>query len=104
MNELIVIDAGTAMLIPETSERLYMLETSIKNLEKAHKVIKEAIQEEMERKGIVKLVTDELSIRYLAPTNKESFDSKEFRKDNPEVYDSYVKLSPVKASIRITLK
>lgn len=58
----------------------------------------------METKGIIKLNTDVLSITYVAPTDRESLDSKKLREDLPNVYDAYINIKPVKSSIRIRLK
>lgn len=55
----------------------------------------------MEENGVVSIKGDGLSVTYIAPSQRETFDSKEFRADFPELYDSYVKLSPVKSSVRI---
>ena len=33
--------------------------------------------------------------------NGETFDSKTFRKDHPDLYDEYVSISMVKASVRM---
>ena len=58
----------------------------------------------MEENGILKLETNAVAITYVAPTTRETLDTKELRKDFPEVYDAYAKISPVKASIRIKVK
>ena len=56
------------------------------------------------QKNIIKIDTPELSITYVDETYKESFDSKLFREQNPDLYDNYVKMSPVKASLRLKVK
>ena len=66
--------------------------------------LKKAILTEMESKGIIKLETDELTISYVASTDRETFDSKKLRADNPDLYDEYIRMSTVKPSIRIKLK
>lgn len=58
----------------------------------------------MEEKGILELSNDDLKIRYVAPTEAERFDSKAFRAAHEELYNEYVKFSPVKAQLRITKK
>ena len=58
----------------------------------------------MESKGIIKLDTDELTISYVAPTDRETLDTKALREELPDIYDTYAKISPVKSSIRIKLK
>lgn len=57
----------------------------------------------MEEQGVLKWEMEGLKVAYVAPTTKETFDSKSFRADNEELYNKYVKTSQVKSSIRITL-
>ncbi len=101
---LIKIDNGVALLDVETSKKIAEFETLIKQLKEREDALKKAIKEEMEDKGIIKLETDNLLISYVAPTDKETLDTKKLRKENPDVYDDYVKLSPVKSSIRIKVR
>jgi len=98
-NSPYVLDANTSNMIAE-------FERQIKAIKEQEEALKEAIKNEMEAKGIIKL-EDEIngiSISYIAPTQRETFDSKKLRADNPDLYDEYVRFSPVKSSIRIKLK
>lgn len=104
--ELIKRENGISILDAETSEKIALFERQLKVIKEQEELLKKAILEEMESKGIIKL-EDEIngiSITYVAETTRESFDSKKFKKENPDVYDEYVKLSPVKSSIRIKVK
>ena len=58
----------------------------------------------MEKNNIIKLESDNLVISYIAPYDRESFDSKSFKEQHQDLYDEYVKLSSVSASIRIKVK
>ena len=58
----------------------------------------------MESKGIIKVETEEITISYIAPTDRETFDSKRFKADHADLFDEYVKMSPVKSSVRIKVK
>lgn len=98
-----LIKAG-GMLSREISLQIADFEKAVKEIEAREKELKRLILEEMELKGIVKIETEELIINYIAPTDRESFDSKGFRKDNPTLYDKYVSMTPVKSSIRIKVK
>ena len=51
-----------------------------------------------------KALKDDLVINYVAPTDRIAFDSARFKKENPDMYDEYLKISPVKSSIRIKVK
>lgn len=104
MNELIKIENGAALLDPETAERIAEFEAAAKRIKDRYDALKAEILKEMEAKGIIKLETPEMIISYIASTDRETFNSKEFRADHPQMYDEYVKMSPVKASVRIKLK
>ena len=75
-----------------------------KEVEERKKEIRATILHEMEATGTVGIDTEELTITYVAPTTSERFDSKKLKKDNPDLYDEYIKISPVKSSIRISIK
>lgn len=99
--ELITVSADTALLQPEISKKIADFERQIKEIKQAEDELKMKILEEMERKGLLKVKTDDLAITYVAPADRESFDSKKFREDHADLYDEYIKMTPVKASIRI---
>lgn len=104
MNALLVIENGEVVLSRQASAELSELETLIEQLKERETYLKARLLEDMEQSGILKLETPELVINYIAPTDRESFDSKAFRKDHPEQYDDYVRISPVKSSIRVKVK
>lgn len=105
MTDLIKIENGISILDIETSKKIADFEWAIKKLKEQEEELKEAIKAEMEAKGILKLEdeTSGMTISYIASTNRETFDSKKFKADNPDLYDEYVRFSPVKSSIRIKL-
>lgn len=102
--ELIKVENGLSILDPETSQNIAEFERQIKDIQEKEKALKEAILQEMQDKKIIKIDTPELSITYVDETYKESFDSKLFREQHPDLYDNYVKMSPVKASLRLKVK
>ena len=102
--ELIKIENGNAILDAEISYQIADFERQAKFIEEQEKRLKNAILIEMEAKGIIGIDTDELKITYVAPTDREKFDSKQFRSDHSDLYDEYVSMIPVKSSIRIKVK
>ena len=104
MNELITIVDGATILDIEVAEQIAEFERKAKEIEEAEKTLREQIQKEMEEKGIKSIQTRDLTISYKASYDKETFQTKDFRKENPDLYDQYVKISPVKASVSIRLK
>ena len=105
MRELIKIENGISLLDADTSNKIAEFERQIKLIKEAEDALKEVIKAEMEAKGILKVedATSGMTITYIAPTYRETFDSKKFKADQPDMYDEYVKMSPVKSSIRIKL-
>lgn len=104
MNELITIENGTAVLNADTVKKISDFEYTMKKLKQAEDELKNAILAEMEEKNILKIDNDTMTISYIGATGRETFDSKKFRADNPDLYDEYVHISPVKPSIRIKVK
>lgn len=103
MNEIVIFE-DSGLLNPEISNKIAEFEKKIKKLKKQEDLLKQSIMVEMEAKGIVKIENDDLLISYVASTNRETFDSKKLREDNPDLYDEYIKITEVKASIRVKVK
>ena len=80
----------------------------IKYLEEKLKAKKDnltlTLLEEMKAKEIKKIETPDVVISYIDESERETFDAKKFKEDNPDMYDEYVRFTPVKASIRIKAK
>lgn len=102
--ELIKVYGEAAILDGTTAKHIAEFEKMAKEIKAKEDELKKAILTEMESKGIIKLETDELTISYVAATDRETFDSKKLRADNPDLYDEYIRMSTVKPSIRIKLK
>ena len=102
--ELIKVYGEAAILDGTTAKHIAKIEKMAKEIKAKEDELKKAILTEMESKGIIKLETDELTISYVAATDRETFDSKKLRADNPDLYDEYIKISTVKPSVRIKLK
>lgn len=105
MTELIKIENGISILDADVSNKIAEFERQIKLIKEAEDALKEVVLAEMEARGILKLQdeTNGMTISYIASTERETFDSKKFKADNPDLYDEYVKLTPVKSSIRIKI-
>lgn len=102
--DLIKLYGEAAILDGTTAKHIAEFERMAKEIKVKEDALKKAILEEMESKGLIKLDTDELVISYVAPTDRETLDTKTLKEELPDIYDTYVKISPVKSSIRIKLK
>lgn len=101
---LIKLENEVALLEPEVSSNIAYFETMIKYAKEQEEMLKKAILDEMEEKGILKIDTPELTITYVSASDRETFDTKGFRTDYPNLYDEYVLIKGVKPSIRIKIK
>lgn len=104
MNELIKIENGTAILDPETSYQIAHFERLMKSAKQREDGLKARILEEMKAHNIKKIETEDITITYVPESERETFDSKRFRSENPDTYDDYVKFSTVKPSVRVKVK
>ena len=80
----------------------------VKFLEEKLKAKKDSLTltllEEMQNKGIKKIETEDTIISYIEESDRETFDTKQFREDFPDMYDDYIKITKVKPSVRIRNK
>lgn len=78
--------------------RLAMLLTGLKEQEQS---VKDMIKLKMLEQGLKKAEIGNLQFTYIASTARQSFDSKLFEKEHPEIYCKYIKTSNVSDSVRI---
>lgn len=104
MNDLIVKKEDNYQLADIITSELKMIDEEKKELKRKEEAIRETLLKEMEDKGIIKISDENISITYKAPTEKETFRTKDFKKDLPDLYDTYVEFTPVKSSLAIKIK
>ena len=104
MGELIKVENDIAVLTEGTAEKIVEFERIVKDIKEKEDALKKAILEEMREHNLIKLETDELTLTYVAPTTRESLDTKAIKEELPQIYDTYCKLSTVKESLRIKIK
>ena len=102
MQDLITIENGK--IAQRTVDFIKEVESQMKALKEQYDGFKTALLEAMEKNGVLKLDCDGVKITYIAETERESFDSKQFKEDMPDLYDEYVKFSKVKPSVRIKVE
>ena len=103
-NELIRVNDGVASLSAETASQIAEFQRVIKDFNEREKALKSQICAEMEEKGILWIDTEDLRISYVAPSDREVFDTKTFREENPLIYDEYVKMSHVRSHVRSSVR
>ena len=80
------------------------LKTQLKMAEEAEKQLKQYLISEMEKGALKSLENEQVKVVYVAPSERESIDKDRLRDNHPDIYEEYLKKSPVAASIRIKIK
>ena len=98
---ILALKENEVMISPDTVAAIIRLENQAKRVAEEQKAFRQALLEEMEEKGIRKVEVPGLTITYVDATDREQFDKKAFRSDNPDLYDQYITFAPVKSSVRV---
>lgn len=104
MNDLIEKKEDNYQLTDAVISELRLIDEEEKKLKEKKEKIREILLKEMEDKNILKLENENISITYKAPTERETFRTAKFKKDLPDLYDTYVEFTPVKSSLVIKIK
>ena len=102
MNDIIKFENGK--LSDKAVEFIVGVEMQMKALKDQYEQFKSDLLMAMEKNGIVKIESGDVRINYIAESNRETFDSKQFKADMPDLYNEYVKFSKVKPSLRIKVE
>lgn len=90
--------------IVQNETTLYVLGKKIKELTEQYEACKAEVLGKMAENGEKSFDTGAVLITYVAPSKRESFDSKAFKADNADLYSKYIKTSETKESLKITLR
>ena len=108
MNDLIIKHDNRWLIDPQAVSVIAEYSVAIKAAEEKLKELKDRIQEEMKDKNIIDLEADDgevsVSIKYILPTDTETFDKKQFRKDYPDLYDKYISMKKKAGYITVKVK
>ena len=90
--------------ITENESSLYVLGKRIKELTEEYDAIKTEVLSKMIENNDKSFDTGRVLITLVAPSMRESFDSKKFKAENAELYSQYTKVSQTKESLKLTLR
>jgi regulator of replication initiation timing len=103
--EVTVEKQNLPMEVKNIANAISEVEKHLKDLTAQRDILKEKILNLMKANQCEKVEIDgKVLITYVAPTTKESLDTKKFKDEHPELYEKYVRQSDVKESLRITIK
>ena len=92
-------------VVTSEAEKLIIdIESQLKALKEKKEAIQEAIMQAMVKAGSYSYKSDNLSITRKTASTRKSFDKEQFDKDYPNVYDKYIKETPVAESLLIKIK
>ena len=92
------------ILFNEIEGMIIDIENQLKSLSEQKKAITEGAMKAMVQAGLYSWKGEKISITRKTATTRKSFDKEKFDKDYPNVYDQYIKESPVSESLLIKIK
>ena len=104
MNDIIKVEDGNAVMSMEFMTHMLDVKDQLKKLKEIDDANNEMLLEAMEKHHLIKFENDAILVNYIAPTDRETFNTKKFKEQCPDVYDAYCTMKPVKASVRVKAK
>lgn len=102
---IIVKDAEGNLQVPQAIiETIKGNEEKIKAAKAQNDAFKSQLLAAMEEYGVEKIKSNVLTVSYVAEHESVRLDSKKVQSEYPRIYNECSKISPVKASVRVTLK
>ena len=92
------------ILFNEIEGLIVDIESQLKSLTEQKKAITDGAMKAMVQAGLYSWKGDKVSITRKTATTRKSFDKEKFEKDYPNVYDNYIKETPVSESLLIKIK
>ena len=90
--------------ITQNEQRLIWLMGKIREYSDECEQIKEQVRVQMEAHGDKSFDTGGILITMVAPSVRETFDSKRFKTEHEDMYGQYVKQSTTKPTLKLTLR
>ena len=90
--------------IRDAEDELYTLGRQIKELTERYDTLKADVLKKMVECNDKTIDTGRLLLTVVAPTTRETFDSKKFKAEHEDLYSSYIKTSTTKETLKLTLR
>ena len=92
------------VLLGEAEGLIVDIESQLKALTEQKKALTDGVMKAMVQAGLYSWKGDKVSITRKTATTRKSFDKEKFDKDYPNVYENYIKETPVSESLLIKIK
>lgn len=90
--------------ISDNIERLCSLNKRIKELSEEYSAIQAEVLQKMSDNGDKSFDTGDILFTVVAPSVRETFDSKKFKAEHKDMFDQYIKKSQTKESLKLTFR
>ncbi len=85
----------------ELIKKIATFKITMDSMKQQEKELHEQLEKAMELYGVKSFVNENIRITYVEAHTQNKFSTEAFKKDHPDMYESYKKESPVKASVKI---
>ena len=104
-----IIKFENGKLAQQTVDYITTVEAQMKAIKEQYDAFKNKLLQAMEQNGFVKIESElpngeKIRINYIAESTSETFDSKQFKADMPDLYNEYEKITNKKAYVKIAVK
>lgn len=104
VKEFTTTTMAIAKIEQQISKSVAQFKEQLSSLREKEADLHTAIKEAMEKSSVTKFENDVLKITYIGPSVRNNVDVARLKEEKPDVYNSYIKQSTVKSSIRIKVK
>lgn len=101
MSKLVVLKKDELSLPPVVEKALKKHREQLLKAQLYEEELREAIYEAMDAHGIKTWTNEMFTATLRDPSTRKSFDTTRFKKEHPDMYDEYIKVSPVKGGLRL---
>ena len=104
MNELVKVEEDKLVLLEEGIKQIKKFQKAKLQLDIMEENLKKMFKDKMEETGIYKYESPDktFKVTYVAETKSNTFDSKKFKEENPDLYEKYKKETTRKAYVRMS--
>ena len=104
MATLIVNNNGCSEFNTELEYQVIQYLKNTRTAKDRYNRVRRAIKKEMINNDLKSIESERLSLAYSPKSYRVTFDVNRFREDYPELYEEYIRTTPVKDSVKIVLK
>ena len=104
MNELVKIENNEIIVDNEVVQQIIAFQKAKAKMDLMEKELKSSLKEAMEKVGLKKFIVSGLCASIKDATTRNSIDTKRLKEECPDIYEAYLKTTPVSSSITLTFE